>query len=144
METAQGVPPPSSRRPPQQPEAVVRPTKLRSGSKPIAAPAVRARVAALGIDLFTVEGSGPKGQILHEDIDAILLRRQGGKLTPASAAREGIEEIRVIGLRRQIAQTMQEAKRRIPHFSYVEEVDVTALEALRDDLNDQRAEGRPY
>jgi 2-oxoisovalerate dehydrogenase E2 component (dihydrolipoyl transacylase) len=88
-------------------------------------------------------GSGPKGQILHGDIDAILLRRQGAKLTRASPAREGIEEIRVIGLRRQIAQTMQEAKRRIPHFSYVEEVDVTALEALRNDLNDQRAEGRP-
>jgi 2-oxoisovalerate dehydrogenase E2 component (dihydrolipoyl transacylase) len=128
---------------PRQPEAVVRSTKRPSEHKPTAAPAVRARVAALGIDLSMVEGSGPRGQILHEDIDAILLRRQVGKLAPASVAREGIEEIRVIGLRRQIAQTMQEAKRRIPHFSYVEEVDVTALEALRNDLNDQRAEARP-
>jgi 2-oxoisovalerate dehydrogenase E2 component (dihydrolipoyl transacylase) len=126
--------------PPKQQEAVVRATKPPSQRKPSAAPAVRTRAAALAIDLSTVEGSGAEGQILHEDIDAILLRRQGGKLTSASAAREGIEEIKVIGLRRQIAKTMQEAKRRIPHFSYVEEVDVTALEALRKDLNDRREE----
>jgi 2-oxoisovalerate dehydrogenase E2 component (dihydrolipoyl transacylase) len=140
---ARGVPPPSSPRPPQQPEAVVRPAKLPPGSKPIAAPAVRARAAALGIDLATIGGTGPKGQILHKDIDALVLRRQEENFSPANTAREGIEEIRVIGLRRQIAQTMQESKRRIPHFSYVEEVDVTALEALRSDLNDRRADGRP-
>lgn len=126
--------------PPKQQEAVVRATKPPSQRKPTATPAVRTRAVALAIDLSTVEGSGPEGQILHEDIDAILLRRQGAKSTPASAARQGIEEIKVIGLRRQIAKTMQEAKRRIPHFSYVEEVDVTALEALRKDLNDRREE----
>jgi 2-oxoisovalerate dehydrogenase E2 component (dihydrolipoyl transacylase) len=125
--------------PPKQQEAIVRAAKPPS-ERTTAAPAVRTRAVALAIDLSTVEGSGPEGQILHEDIDAILLRRQGEKLTSASAVREGIEEIRVIGLRRQIAKTMQEAKRRIPHFSYVEEVDVTALEALRKDLNDRREE----
>jgi 2-oxoisovalerate dehydrogenase E2 component (dihydrolipoyl transacylase) len=126
--------------PPKQQEAVVRAAKPPPERKPTAAPAVRTRAAALAIDLSAVEGSGAEGQILHEDIDAILLRRQGGKLTQPSAAREGIEEIKVIGLRRQIAQTMQEAKRRIPHFSYVEEVNVTALEELRKDLNDRREE----
>jgi 2-oxoisovalerate dehydrogenase E2 component (dihydrolipoyl transacylase) len=129
--------------PPKQAEAIVHAIKAVSERKPTAAPAVRARAAALGIDLARIEGSGSKGQILHEDIDAVLLRREGRKLPPASSARDGIEEIRVIGLRRQIAKTMQEAKRRIPHFSYVEEVDVTALEALRSDLNDQRTEERP-
>ena len=74
----------------------------------------------------------------------MLLRRGSGLARPAiSAPREGVEEIKVIGLRRQIAQAMQDAKRRIPHFSYVEEVDVTALETLRRDLNDDRAAGRP-
>jgi 2-oxoisovalerate dehydrogenase E2 component (dihydrolipoyl transacylase) len=112
--------------------------------KPIAAPAVRARAATLGIELTTIKGTGPKGQILHGDIDAVLLsRKEGKKLPPRGSVREDIEDIQVIGLRRQIAQTMQESKRRIPHFTYVEEVDVTALEMLRTDLNDHRAEGRP-
>jgi 2-oxoisovalerate dehydrogenase E2 component (dihydrolipoyl transacylase) len=111
--------------------------------KPIAAPAVRARAAALGIDPASIKGTGPKGQILHRDLDAVLIGRQAREIPSASDARQGIEEIRVIGLRRQIARAMQEAKRRIPHFSYVEEVDVTELETLRSDLNDKRAEGRP-
>jgi pyruvate/2-oxoglutarate dehydrogenase complex dihydrolipoamide acyltransferase (E2) component len=112
--------------------------------KPAAAPAVRARAAALGIDLSNVDGTGKEGRILHEDLDALLLRRSSALARPAmSSPREGIQEIKVIGLRRQIAQAMQDAKRRIPHFSYVEEVDVTALEALRRDLNDDRASGRP-
>ncbi len=112
-------------------------------TRPLAAPAVRARAAALGIDLATVEGKGSEGRVRHEDLDALLLRdgrREPGRPAPA---REGSEEIRVIGLRRQIAQTMQDAKRRIPHFSYVEEVDLTALEALRRDLNEAQTGKRP-
>ena len=112
-------------------------------SKPLAAPAVRARAAALDIDLIAIEGSGPEGRILHEDLDRFLFLRQGGETRPLAVPREGIEEIRIVGLRRQIAETMLEAKRRIPHFTYVEEVDVTALEALRKDLNDGAGEGRP-
>jgi 2-oxoisovalerate dehydrogenase E2 component (dihydrolipoyl transacylase) len=109
-------------------------------AKPLAAPAVRARATALGIDLAGVRGTGAGGRIRHEDLDAILLARatRPVALTPS---RDAVEEIRVIGLRRQIAQAMQEAKRRIPHFSYVEEVDVSALEALRHDLNADAADG---
>jgi 2-oxoisovalerate dehydrogenase E2 component (dihydrolipoyl transacylase) len=109
--------------------------------KPLAAPAVRTRATALGIDLAAIEGSGPDGRIQHEDLDAILLRRGTRPSLLAEQKRDAVEEVRVIGLRRQIAQAMQEAKRRIPHFSYVEEVDVSALEALRLDLNQRRAEG---
>jgi 2-oxoisovalerate dehydrogenase E2 component (dihydrolipoyl transacylase) len=127
---------------PTQPEevAAAKPA-LQHGPK--AAPAVRARADALGIDLASIKGTGPQGQILHRDLDAVLLRRQAGEIPLSRDARQGIEEVRVIGLRRQIARAMQEAKRRIPHFSYVEEVDVTALETLRSDLNERRAEGRP-
>ena len=127
---------------PTQPEEVGA-AKPPSQHKPKAAPAVRARAAALGIDLASMKGTGPERQILHQDLDAVLLRRQARETPSARDARQGIEEIRVIGLRRQIARAMQEAKRQIPHFSYVEEVDVTALETLRSDLNDRRAEGRP-
>jgi 2-oxoisovalerate dehydrogenase E2 component (dihydrolipoyl transacylase) len=118
-------------------------TKPSSQHRPKAAPAVRTRAAVLGIDLASMKGTGPQGQILHQDLDAVLLRRQAREIPSSRDARHGIEEIRVIGLRRQIARAMQEAKRRIPHFSYVEEVDVTTLETLRSDLNDRRAEGRP-
>jgi 2-oxoisovalerate dehydrogenase E2 component (dihydrolipoyl transacylase) len=132
-----------TRTPPEQPVASVNAIKRVSERKPTAAPAVRTRAATLGIDLASIEGSGPNGQILHEDIDAVLLRRDKRKSAPASAARDRIDEIRIVGLRRQTARTMQEAKRRIPHFSYVEEVDVTALEGLRSGLNDQPVESRP-
>jgi 2-oxoisovalerate dehydrogenase E2 component (dihydrolipoyl transacylase) len=114
-----------------------------AGEKPLAAPAVRARARALGIDLETVSGTGIGGRILHADLDALLTEGRGHILPPpAFAAREGVEEVKVIGLRKQIAENMREAKRRIPHFSYVEEVDVTALEASRRDLNEDPG-GKP-
>jgi 2-oxoisovalerate dehydrogenase E2 component (dihydrolipoyl transacylase) len=108
------------------------------GDKPIASPAVRRRAWELGIELQYVHGSGPAGRIVHEDLDVYLAsrgqpaQRQGGT---AYAQRDGEEAIPVIGLRRKIAQKMQESKRRIPHFTYVEEVDVTELEALRAQMN---------
>ena len=104
--------------------------------RPLAAPAVRTRAAALGIDLVTIDGTGPGGRVQHEDLDAILLSRA----VPIDSRRNAVEEIRVIGLRRQIAEAMQDAKRRIPHFSYVEEVDVSGLEELRRDLNARAGE----
>jgi 2-oxoisovalerate dehydrogenase E2 component (dihydrolipoyl transacylase) len=107
--------------------------------KTIAAPAVRARAAAIGIDLATAQGTGPEGRVLHEDLDAILVAR-GGLDTPRAQNVDDIEEVKVIGLRRQIAERMADSKRRIPHFSYIEEVDVTALEALRADLNRDQGE----
>ncbi|WP_135469404.1 dihydrolipoamide acetyltransferase family protein, partial [Crenalkalicoccus roseus] len=104
------------------------------GEKPIASPAVRRRAREAGVDLRFVRGSGPAGRILHEDLDAFL--RGGGAPPPTGPApRTEVEEIRLAGLRRRIAERMAEATRRIAHFSYVEEVDVTALEALREALN---------
>jgi 2-oxoisovalerate dehydrogenase E2 component (dihydrolipoyl transacylase) len=116
------------------------------GEKPIASPAVRRRAWELGIELQFVHGSGPAGKITHEDLDIYLASR--GQPMPARAGatayalRSGETEVPVIGLRRKIAQKMQEAKRRIPHFSYVEEIDVTELEALRARLNAKYAAER--
>jgi 2-oxoisovalerate dehydrogenase E2 component (dihydrolipoyl transacylase) len=108
------------------------------GGDGLASPAVRQRAAALGFDLTRMSGRGPEGRIEHADLDALLLAGRGPAAMPQRLA---IEEIKVIGLRRRIAEKMQESKRRIPHFSYVEEVDVTALEALRAHLN--AADARP-
>jgi 2-oxoisovalerate dehydrogenase E2 component (dihydrolipoyl transacylase) len=109
------------------------------GDKPLAAPAVRRRAEDLGIALNAVSGSGPDGRIEHADLDALIVSNgQGARpqtAGPAYAPRTAVEAIKVIGLRRKIADKMQEAKRRIPHFAYVEEVDMTALEDLRAHLN---------
>ncbi len=114
------------------------PAALRKeGERPLASPAVRRRALDMGIDLRRVHGSGPAGRIEHHDLDAFAAG--GGQVQAVGGSqyveRHGEEQIPVIGLRRKIAQKMQEAKRRIPHFSYVEEVDVTELEALRQRLN---------
>lgn len=126
--------------PPAEPTRAREPVERKRG--PLAAPAVRARARTLGIDLASIEGTGPDGRITHEDLDRILLQSRPSLEPRRSTAptREEIEEIRVIGLRRHIAETMLDAKRRIPHFTYVEEVDVTALEAVRKDLNEGRAD----
>jgi 2-oxoisovalerate dehydrogenase E2 component (dihydrolipoyl transacylase) len=108
-----------------------------AGEKPLAAPSVRGRARDMGVDLRYVHGSGPAGRITHEDLDDFTARG-GASASRGLSADHTVEEIRVIGLRRRIAQKMQDAKRRIPHFSYVEEVDVTELEALRGQLNSQR------
>ena len=108
--------------------------------RPLAAPAVRRRARELGIDLASVKGSGPEGRITHEDL---MAQASGGRTlrfnVPAGgrmgSVRTGEVQVPVIGLRRKIAEKMQESKRRIPHFTYVEEVDVTALEELREQLN---------
>jgi 2-oxoisovalerate dehydrogenase E2 component (dihydrolipoyl transacylase) len=115
----------------------------RAGHRPIASPAVRARAWQLGVDLNDVPASGPSGRIMQADLDAYMARAAPRAAAPAPvAAREAprsgsgaTREVRIIGLRRMIAQKMQESKRRIPHYTYVEEVDVTELEALRSDLN---------
>lgn len=138
---AEALPPPGGEVSPRLDSEGSKPSRVQPRRKTLAAPAVRARATALGIDLATVEGSGPGGRVQHQDLDAILLRHSARPAPLAEEKRDAVEEVRVIGLRRQIAQAMQEAKRRIPHFSYVEEVDVSALEALRLDLNERRAEG---
>ncbi|MER1968662.1 dihydrolipoamide acetyltransferase family protein [Castellaniella sp. GW247-6E4] len=117
-----------------------------AGQKPLASPAVRRRAWDLGVTLQYVPGSGPAGRITHGDLDAWLARDRNdtSSRTTAMLYESHNEETRVpvIGLRRKIAQKMQESKRRIPHFTYVEEIDVTELEALRQTLNQQRAAER--
>ncbi|MDP9917972.1 2-oxoisovalerate dehydrogenase E2 component (dihydrolipoyl transacylase) [Variovorax boronicumulans] len=110
-----------------------------AAGKPLAAPAVRHRAAVLGIDLRQVPGSSADGRILHEDLDAWLLRRPGPPAPDAAryAERNDEEAVPVTGVRRRIAQRMQDAMRRIPHFTYVEEVDVTELELLRARINER-------
>ena len=126
------------------------PMALRVGSvraKSLAAPAVRARASALGIELASIAPSGDDGRILHADLDAALRSRapvaSAAQPTGASinASQPGDEDVKIFGLRRRIAERMQDATRRIPHFTYVEEVDVTALETLREKLNAARSAG---
>lgn len=114
------------------------------GDKPLASPAVRKRALDAGIELRYVHGSGPAGRILHEDLDAFMSRPQSnaGQAPDGYAKRTDSEQVPVIGLRRKIAQRMQDAKRRVAHFSYVEEIDVTALEALRQQLNSKHGDSR--
>ncbi len=106
-------------------------------SAPTAAPAVRERAKKLGIDLSAVAGTGPDGRIVHADLDAQLSRNGSIKAAPFVDGDDGTDDVRVIGLRRNIAQRMQIAKTRIPHFTYVDEVDVTEVERLRAELNRQ-------
>jgi 2-oxoisovalerate dehydrogenase E2 component (dihydrolipoyl transacylase) len=110
------------------------------GEKPIASPAVRRRARDAGVDLRQVRGTGPAGRIGHDDLDAFLRGGAKAGIAAARVANTDVETVKIIGLRRRIAQKMAESKRRVAHFSYVEEVDVTALEALRATLN---AENRP-
>ena len=126
-------------------------TDRAAGERPLASPAVRNRARDLGIDLTFVPGSGPAGRIGHEDLDAYVARggapshgaapaATGGLYAPA----EGTTEVRIIGLRRKIAEKMAESVRRIPHITYVEEIDMTALEELRAHLNAQAKQtGKP-
>jgi 2-oxoisovalerate dehydrogenase E2 component (dihydrolipoyl transacylase) len=148
------VPQPTRNAPPARPSAPSRPARepafggpvLRAaGEKPLAAPAVRQRAWDMGIDLKYVGGSGPAGRIMHADLDAYVSGRQHGAHGGADtryAELSGEEAVPVIGLRRRIAEKMQMAKRQIPHFTYVEEVDVTELEALRAQLNQRYGDER--
>lgn len=111
----------------------------QAGEKPIASPALRRRAWDLGVELQFVPGSGLAGRITQDDLDAYVARgataQAGGSAGNLYRELNDEQAIPVIGLRRKIAQKMQDTKRRIPHFSYVEEVDVTELEALRTQLN---------
>ena len=114
--------------------------KAATEHKVLASPAVRQRAKDLGIDLGEVKPA-EDGRIRHADLDAFLSYNAGTGFSPAGGQRED-KEIKVIGLRKRIAQNMAASKRNIPHFSYVEEVDVTELEEMRADLNANRG-GKP-
>ena len=116
-------------KPAAAPAAVSRPP----GGRPLASPAVRRRAWDAGVELQFVPGSGPGGRITQADLEAYLARGNGSAAPPA--AQDTVEDVPVIGLRRVIAERMQQSKRQIPHYSYVEETDVTALEELRGQLN---------
>ncbi len=113
--------------------------------RPLASPAVRKHALDLGIQLRLVRGSGPAGRVLHEDLDAYLAQGQSNASAAVAAAyaqRNDEEQIQVIGMRRKIAQRMQDATQRAAHFSYVEEIDVTAIEELRAHLNEKHGASR--
>ena len=114
------------------------------GEAPLAAPATRRRAYELGIPLQFVAGTGPGGRILPADLDAYIAHGPaGGPAMTGLVRRHAVNPLPIIGLRRRIAERMQEAKRRIPHFSYVEEFDLTELEGLRGELNAERAAAVP-
>lgn len=140
--------PPSTGHRPEPAASGEVPAPAHLGERPIASPAVRRRAWELGIELKDVRPSGPAGRVVHADLDTYLAshgrqppRTPAAVSSTADAVRDETEAVPVIGLRRRIAMKMQEAKRRIPHFSYVEEIDVTEVETLRAALN-AKWEGR--
>ncbi|MCC7394632.1 MAG: 2-oxo acid dehydrogenase subunit E2 [Sphingomonadaceae bacterium] len=130
--------------PPPAPEPVAPPPPAPVDSAPavhariLASPAVRARAEDLGIALGAVQPS-EDGRVRHADLDAYLRYNGAGGFATGGVARAD-EAVKVIGLRRRIADNMAAAKRNIPHFTYVEEMEVTALEAMRADLNANRGD----
>ena len=112
--------------------------------RPLASPAVRKHALDLGIQLRLVRGTGPAGRVLHEDLETYLAQGQQPQSSAAAAygQRNDEEQIPVIGMRRKIAQRMQDATQRAAHFSYVEEIDVTAVEELRAHLNEKHGATR--
>lgn len=113
-----------------------------AGEKPLASPAVRLRAKEAGVDLRQVSGTGPAHRITHDDLDQFIAR---GTQPVAAGLRPDmtVEEIKIVGMRRKIAEKMALAKSRIPHITYIEEVDVTALEELRAKLNGEKRADRP-
>lgn len=147
VEPAPVIEPAAEKATPPKPEAIkpqIKRAIAADMARPLASPAVRARARNAGIDLHYVEGTGPASRITHEDLDAHIER--GGKphaLRDARPVDDTVREIPVIGLRRKIAERLANAKRRIPHITIIEEVDVTALEEVREKLNAERGDGRP-
>lgn len=122
-----------------QPDAAPERHARSPSDRVITSPAIRRRAKEAGIDLHEVNGSGPRGRILRRDLEAVL---EGGTGKGQADGGDGktrddddVEEVKVIGVRRVIAERMSQSKSEIPHFAYVEEIDVTELEALRRHLN---------
>lgn len=121
-----------------------RPVPREPAERPLASPAVRLRAQEAGIDLRQVTGTGPAGRIGHDDLDQFLARGPQPAIAPTGLARKtATEEIKVTGMRRRIAEKMRLSASRIPHITYVEEVDVTDLEDLRATMNDGRKPDQP-
>ena len=147
----------SSPTPPPAPEPAADPTPAPAAAKPapapaaassrvLASPAIRRRAREAGVDLSQVRGSGPAGRVRHADLDAYIAADgavTGAASSSYSTKRTDVTEVKVVGLRRKIAEQMTISKSTIPHFSYFEEVDVTELEALRQTLNASRDQSQP-
>jgi 2-oxoisovalerate dehydrogenase E2 component (dihydrolipoyl transacylase) len=123
----QPAPQPAAQQPPPAHEP---PTE-----SPLAAPATRHRARELGLALETIPGTGPEGRITPADLEAHAAAQTSHP--PAARTRK------IIGLRRKIAEKLTLATQRIPHFTYVEEFDMTELESLRASLNEERLPGQP-
>ena len=141
--------PSENSRPPKQnglkDSVVIAPAPTRADpllTRPLASPAVRRRSIEVGVELSLVQGTGPGGRISHSDLDGFI---NGGSTTATVPAvtRAAVTDIPIIGLRRVIAERMTLAKARIPHITYVEEIDVTEVERLRQSLNGQRSADKP-
>ena len=134
------TPPPRKTETPAQTEAPAVQQAPAIHEKVITSPAIRRRAKEAGIDLTRVPGSGPGGRILREDLDAFLKQpATAGTPSAPQPAATGTTEQKIIGLRRMIAERMSAANHEIPHFSYVEEIDITELEALRQHLNAKKS-----
>jgi 2-oxoisovalerate dehydrogenase E2 component (dihydrolipoyl transacylase) len=115
----------------------------KEGEKPLASPAVRKRALDAGLDLRRVAGSGPAGRITHDDLDRHFDGGASAGVARGRAPDISVKEIPVIGLRRKIAEKMALSASRIPHITYVDEVDVTGLEELRLKLNKEKRDDQP-
>jgi len=120
------------------PQGTARPPRAENAPV-LASPAIRARARQAGLDLRQIPGSGPAGRITPADLDAVF-ERGPAPVGVKAARRMGTEQIKVVGMRRKIAERMALANARIPHITVVEEVDVTSLEDLRAQLNKTRGD----
>lgn len=119
-----------------------RSAEIATALAPLASPAVRRRAREMHVDLRELQGSGPNGRITHSDVDVYLRSDEtprGSRRAPSSRT----TEIQMAGLRRRIAEKMVVSSSEIPHFTYIEEFDITELEALREHLNGRRTDGQP-
>lgn len=125
------------------PKATSAPRPEAPAERPLASPSVRLFARESGVDLRQLKGSGPAGRILREDVEQFMARGELPSLQPAMAKKTSAEEIKLTGLRRRIAEKMSLSTSRIPHITYVEEVDMTALEELRATMNRDRKPEQP-
>ncbi len=139
------TPPPVEAQPmAREPEEAPPPPAAEPHHKPLASPAVRQRADDLDIDLTKIKGTGPDGHITHADLDGFLtVRGRPERPEPVAPHDSAVEEVKITGLRRKIAEKMVLSASRIPHITYVEEVDVTDLEDLRATMNGNRRSGQP-
>lgn len=154
-ETAAEAPGPEAAAEPAAPAAAPAPAKAPAPAEPpqaatgnekvLTSPAIRRIAREAGVDLHQVPGTGPRGRIQRADLEAFMASTPDAAAIQPTARQplRGTEEIKVIGVRRVIAENLLASKRNIPHFTYIEEIDVTDLESLRVYLNSKRAEGEP-